>query len=425
MECEAKGTAQFGQYKNLGTATAWYEDVSVQDDDPSHYVGEKFTPTEPDDFAVCISFKDKDGNYVGDVLAYLTIPGQEKKWKVLSSWNEVLAGGMWPCNCLFRALMPNVVGGTYSFKFYAPAGWKFISPDHMEIEIPEGNSYYSVSGNIFYLERITATDDSPAPPADQGSVEPNSLLFISGSPTAEGEGWDNLVDGDLEGSDGTTTAQNDLQNNAPAYGIFRFADGNIYNFSQVKIQTDNGTRDNGRANRQASRIDVQVSMLGLRESDFVSIGSLKVKPDGMQAFELSKTVKAKYVKVVLRQSNRPSDGWIQAVEFVLDSPAMRGPELASEEGECASIPTVFRLQQNYPNPFNPVTTLSYDLPNSSRVTLRIHDINGRTIAVLVDEQQNAGSYSVSWDASAHASGLSFCHLQAGPLRALRKMTLIR
>ncbi len=424
QECQATGEAIVGQYENMATAIGWYQEEKVWDRDLSHYVGEKFTETDPDDFAVCISFKDKDGNYVGDVMSTLSIPG-EKDWKVLSSWDEILAGGMWPCNAHFRRLAYNV-GGTYKFTFKAPDGWKFISPDHWEIQVPEGEHYYNVSGNIFYLERTTTTSstitlpDNPVIPPD---AEANSLIYIKGSPTARGEGWDNLVDGDTEGWDGTTTAQ--MQDTSPAYAIFRFADGNAYQFTHVKLQTDNGDEDDRWSNRQVSKIDIQVSNSGLQESDFVSVGVLKVNSGEMKTYKLSQMVKAKYVKLVLLQPNWTPGGWAQLVEFALDSPSKRGAQLASDDFEFSAVPEVFSLKQNYPNPFNPVTTIQYDLPSDSHVTLMIFDINGRLVDTLVDESQSAGSYSIQWDGSTRASGLYFYSIQAGKFKALHKMTLVK
>ncbi|MBN1478787.1 T9SS type A sorting domain-containing protein, partial [candidate division KSB1 bacterium] len=425
-ECTKTGVAGVGQYENIGSACGWYEEEKVKDDDPSHYVGEQFTPTEPDDFAVCISFKDKDGNYVGDVLAVLSIPG-EKDWKVLSTWEEQLAAGRYPCNCHFRRLAYNV-GGTYKFKFYAPDGWKFISPDHMEIEMQEGESYYGISGNLFYLERTTRTTSAtttPDTPQAPMNADPNSLIFVKGSPTASGEGWDNLVDGDIEGWDGTTTAQRDMKENTPPYAIFRFADAKVYQFSHLKIQTDNGKEDDEWSFRQATKIDVQVSTRGLTDDDFVSIGVLDIKRGDMRLYKLRQMAKAKYVKLVILQPNWTPNGWAQLVEFILDSPLKQGPELASDDIEFSALPEVFNLHQNYPNPFNPLTTVQYDLPTDSHVTLTIYDVTGRQVTTLVDEFQNAGFYSVLWDAAAYPSGLYFYQIQADEYKALRKMTLIK
>jgi hypothetical protein len=61
-----------------------------------------------------------------------------------------------------------------------------------------------------------------------------------------------------------------------------------------------------------------------------------------------------------------------------------------------AIPTQFALEQNYPNPFNPTTLINYSLPNNAFVVLKIYDMLGREIKTLVNNQMNAGKYSIAW-----------------------------
>jgi hypothetical protein len=76
------------------------------------------------------------------------------------------------------------------------------------------------------------------------------------------------------------------------------------------------------------------------------------------------------------------------------------------------IPRSFELLQNYPNPFNPTTSISYQLPLVSVVALRVYDILGREVVRLVSDVQQAGSYTVQWDASSCSSGVYLCRLDA-------------
>lgn len=97
------------------------------------------------------------------------------------------------------------------------------------------------------------------------------------------------------------------------------------------------------------------------------------------------------------------------------------PELAGS----AVVPSQFSLLQNYPNPFNPVTKISYGLKERSRVSLKIFDALGREVKEIVNALQDAGWYSVSFDASGLASGTYFCRLQAENYVEVKKLSLLK
>lgn len=93
------------------------------------------------------------------------------------------------------------------------------------------------------------------------------------------------------------------------------------------------------------------------------------------------------------------------------------------------IPIGFLLNQNYPNPFNPSTVISWQAPVSSWQTLKIYDLLGREVIVLVDEYRQAGYYEVEFDASSiiknPASGIYFYQLKASDFFQTKKMILIK
>ncbi|HEY9164628.1 MAG TPA: YCF48-related protein [Candidatus Kryptonia bacterium] len=91
----------------------------------------------------------------------------------------------------------------------------------------------------------------------------------------------------------------------------------------------------------------------------------------------------------------------------------------------ASRPSSFGLSQNFPNPFNPTTTINYQLPKRSRITLKVYDALGREVATLVDGQKNAGEYKVTFDGSRYASGVYFYRIQAGTFTAVKKIMLMK
>ena len=101
--------------------------------------------------------------------------------------------------------------------------------------------------------------------------------------------------------------------------------------------------------------------------------------------------------------------------------------------DVAEMPQNFELFQNYPNPFNSSTEIKYSLPNvkaSYQVQLKIYDVLGRLVKVVVDQEQSAGSHTINWDGTDlrrnHvASGVYFYSLEAGDLKLIRKMLVLQ
>jgi hypothetical protein len=85
----------------------------------------------------------------------------------------------------------------------------------------------------------------------------------------------------------------------------------------------------------------------------------------------------------------------------------------------------FHLYENYPNPFNPSTTISYQLPIQSHVTLKVFDVLGREVATLVNRIEEAGYESVNFDASKLSSGIYFYRIQTGLFMQTNKMLLMK
>ncbi len=90
-----------------------------------------------------------------------------------------------------------------------------------------------------------------------------------------------------------------------------------------------------------------------------------------------------------------------------------------------SVPTEFTLSQNYPNPFNPSTTIMFGLSAQVRASLRVYDMLGREITTLFDEEIVPGTYSVTWDAGGHPTGVYFYRLVAGDFVQTRKFVLVK
>jgi len=100
------------------------------------------------------------------------------------------------------------------------------------------------------------------------------------------------------------------------------------------------------------------------------------------------------------------------------------------------VPRECELLQNYPNPFNPITVVSYHIPvisnhlpagqaGSSVVSVKVYDLLGREVAVLVDGVKPAGWHSVTWNAADVPSGVYLCRMAAGEQSSSIKMVLIK
>jgi M6 family metalloprotease-like protein len=93
--------------------------------------------------------------------------------------------------------------------------------------------------------------------------------------------------------------------------------------------------------------------------------------------------------------------------------------------EQEEVITEYNLKQNYPNPFNPVTNIAYQLPKSGLVQLKVYDLLGSEVAILVNEVKAEGAYEVSFDASNLPSGVYIYSLRVNDFVQNNKMTLLK
>lgn len=101
------------------------------------------------------------------------------------------------------------------------------------------------------------------------------------------------------------------------------------------------------------------------------------------------------------------------------------PEVVEVKELAGEIPATIMLHQNYPNPFNPVTMIRFELPRRLAVRLSVFNLLGQELAVLVDEELDAGLKEVAFDASSFSSGSYFCRLHAGTSVLVKKLLLVR
>ncbi len=92
---------------------------------------------------------------------------------------------------------------------------------------------------------------------------------------------------------------------------------------------------------------------------------------------------------------------------------------------ATDIPKIYALNSAYPNPFNPTTTISYDLPKSSFVTISVYDITGKLVENLINENKEAGSYSIKWNASNISSGIYLYRLVINDFVSTKKLIFLK
>lgn len=153
--------------------------------------------------------------------------------------------------------------------------------------------------------------------------------------------------------------------------------------------------------------------------EFHPLSSTSV-PAGAAAWQKTSGVSFDYVVLVPGTYNYHCD---------IHTPAMNGSFSATlsdvNESAAAGAPVSFELRQNYPNPFNPATAISFSIPETGSVTLKVFNLLGGEVVTLVNGQLSAGLHSVLWDAKDAASGRYLYRLEVGGVTQTRGMVLLR
>ena len=152
-------------------------------------------------------------------------------------------------------------------------------------------------------------------------------------------------------------------------------------------------------------------------------GSIFATSDGGETwFTEQSSTNLPFTNISMITSGNSSEYWIAGDGWNILHKKIILVNVKSEE---TRFPQSFSLSQNYPNPFNPTTTISYQLPITNHVALKVYDVLGREVAVLVNEMKNAGTYSVQWNASQFSSGVYILTMSAGNFTATKKILLMR
>lgn len=115
---------------------------------------------------------------------------------------------------------------------------------------------------------------------------------------------------------------------------------------------------------------------------------------------------------------------MQVFQLSVKDLAFRSGSFVARDEETEQ-PKNIVLGQNFPNPFNPTTAIQFTLPEAKMVKLAVFDMQGRQVASLINTMMNAGSHTVTFDATHLASGTYVYRLEAGQTQLIRKMTLLK
>jgi Secretion system C-terminal sorting domain len=126
-------------------------------------------------------------------------------------------------------------------------------------------------------------------------------------------------------------------------------------------------------------------------------------------------------KVIIKTRTMSNNG---LADFNFDNFSFSS-EVISEQKDNPKVTQDWTLSQNYPNPFNPSTVFTYQVPYRSYVTIKVYDVIGNEISTIVDEEKNAGSYSLTFNAINLPSGIYIYQLISNEYKLTKKMILIK
>ncbi len=258
---------------------------------------------------------------------------------------------------------------------------------------------------------VTAYFTAPA-------LEKTTLEYVDGTKCYDGLGWDNAIDGDLAGDDGTTMAGPHYDD---AWVIYKFQDNTVKKVNQFRLLTDSG---HPFIQDWVKEFKILISNSTLLNDSFKVVYKGR-KDGGNWETIFIKPVPVKYIKMVITKPRK----WKVLGEFeVYALPAAVGLKSLPEERRLTKTspadhnqPGQFELFQNFPNPFSiagtslPGTIIRYQLAEASRVTLSIYNMLGQEIVRLTNEQQLAGIHEIRWDGNLRSeqkitAGTYFCRL---------------
>lgn len=225
------------------------------------------------------------------------------------------------------------------------------------------------------------------------------------------------------GSTGDTLYNNILINDHSFRGSIAFDQASEagfysdYNLLENRLSNDDGNSNMTLAEWQNLGYDAHSFLVDAEDLIFVDPASsdFHLKTDS-QPIDIGSSYVSPVVTKDLDNIPRPQGNGYDIGAYEFFTPASVEENIQTPE---------FQLYQNYPNPFNPTTRISYQLKERSFISLKVFNILGREVTILVNEEKPAGRYEVNFDGSSLSSGIYFYQLHTRESLQTRKMILIK
>ncbi|UCE04779.1 MAG: CotH kinase family protein, partial [bacterium] len=294
------------------------------------------------------------------------------------------------------------------------------SLDSLTVNNQGDNRYYLITSQqqnprIIYQLIISNVTDSAGNVLAQdqfsfggygGISKPLELKLIKASQSHFGQDWNNAIDGDIYGWDGTVRA-----GGRSCFAIFTFSDRNLHTIHKIRLLTDSGI---GASEQWVRKFKIEVSDSDLKQQGFIQVLIAEKTGGNWEDFPIN-PINALYLKFNVLQ---PASDWRQLAELEVwgqDSCGILAVEKSKPNHDSSTTEdlTIFDesdngtedqselidhpIFSNFPNPFNERTCVVYKLFSPSHVRLTIYNIMGEEIKTLVNEWKPVGSYQMSWD----------------------------
>ena len=173
-------------------------------------------------------------------------------------------------------------------------------------------------------------------------------------------------------------------------------------------------------NHSAGHYANQISAQGMYNANILSFWLKPEEHPGIRAFHSvsGKLIFTTFGFETIAQADRRALFAERVIDW-LDIP------VSVEENQSETLPSAFDMYQNYPNPFNPTTVIKYQVSNTAHVSIKVYDLIGREVAVLIDDVKEPGVYEVNFESKNLASGIYFYKMIAGDFTSVKKMNLLK